>query len=95
MLALLRVAPRLPSPTLRAAAISPQVGTGKQALIDQTGKLRSGVQPPAVMHFYSGPPMHLLSGVDTNGGLSRSPNIRGLAPMTRPTSTLWNVGPVQ
>jgi hypothetical protein len=31
MLALLRVAPRLPSPTLRAAAIDPQVGTGKQA----------------------------------------------------------------
>jgi hypothetical protein len=31
MLALLRVAPRLPSPTLRAAAVGPQVGTGKQA----------------------------------------------------------------
>jgi len=30
MLALLRVAPLLPSPTLRAAAIGPQVGTGKQ-----------------------------------------------------------------
>ena len=33
MLAVLRVAPLLPSPTLRAAAIAPQVGTGKQALI--------------------------------------------------------------
>ena len=31
MLALLRVAPLLPSPTLRAAATGPQVGTGKQA----------------------------------------------------------------
>jgi hypothetical protein len=29
MLAMLRVAPRLPSPSLRAAAIGPQVGTGK------------------------------------------------------------------
>ena len=32
MLALLRVAPLLPSPTLRAAAAQCQVGTGKQAL---------------------------------------------------------------
>ena len=31
MLALLRVVPLLPSPTLRAAANGPQVGTGKQA----------------------------------------------------------------
>jgi len=31
MLTLLRVAPRLPSPSLRAAAIGSQVGTGKQA----------------------------------------------------------------
>jgi len=32
MLAVLRVAPLLPSPTLRAVASSRQVGTGKQAL---------------------------------------------------------------
>src|SRR5271165_6055919 len=66
MLAMLRVAPLLPSPTLRAAANGPQVGTGKQA---QSIELESGVRrgaawPPPVMHFYSGPPMHLLSGVD-------------------------------
>src|SRR5271165_4298139 len=66
MLAMLRVAPLLPSPTLRAAANGPQVGTGKQA---QSIELDSGVRrgaawPPPVMHFYSGPPMHLLSGVD-------------------------------
>src|SRR5271165_2135031 len=69
MLAMLRVAPLLPSPTLRAAANGPQVGTGKQA---QSIELESGVRrgaawPPPVMHFYSGPPMHLLSGVDTLG----------------------------
>src|SRR5271166_6824343 len=67
MLAMLRVAPLLPSPTLRAAANGPQVGTGKQA---QSIELESGVRrgaawPPPVMHFYSGPPMHLLSGVDS------------------------------
>ena len=67
MLAVLRVAPLLPSPTLRAAAIAPQVGTGKQALIDRTGKRRSPwcCLAPPVMHFLSGQPMHLLSGVDT------------------------------
>jgi hypothetical protein len=67
MLALLRVAPLLPSPTLRAAANGPQVGTGKQA---QSIELESGVRrgaclAPPVMHFYSGQPMHFLSGVDT------------------------------
>jgi DNA replication protein DnaC len=45
MLALLRVAPRLPSPMLRAAAIGPQVGTGKQA--DRSNwKAQFGVVPP-------------------------------------------------
>jgi hypothetical protein len=44
MLAVLRVAPLLlPSPTLRAAAIAPQVGTGKQALILLI-ELESGVR---------------------------------------------------
>ena len=81
MLALLRVAPLLPSPTLRAAAAGPQVGTGKQA---QSIELESGVRsdaartraspadllPSSVMHFYCGPPMHFLSDVDTVGSLS-------------------------
>jgi hypothetical protein len=67
MLALLRVAPLLPSPTLRATANDRQVGTGKQA---QSIELESGVRrgaclAPPVMHFYSGQPMHFLSGVDT------------------------------
>ena len=44
MLALLRVAPLLPSPTLRAAANGPQVGTGKQA---QSIELESGVRRAA------------------------------------------------
>src|SRR5271167_210095 len=43
MLALLRVAPLLPSPTLRAAANDRQVGTGKQAQsIELESKVRQG-----------------------------------------------------
>lgn len=61
-----RVAPSLPSPTLRAAAIGPQVGTGKQAQsIEQESQFDQALLASPVMHFYSGPPMHLLSGVDT------------------------------
>jgi hypothetical protein len=62
MLATLRVAPRLPSPSLRAAAIASQIGTGK--LVHQSN-WKADFGQPAVMHFYSGPPMHLRSGVDT------------------------------
>jgi hypothetical protein len=66
MLALLRVAPLLPSPSLRAAAIGPQVGTGKQAQsIEQESQFGTAMLGPPVMHLYSGPPMHLLSGVDS------------------------------
>jgi hypothetical protein len=61
MLATLRVAPRLPSPSLRAAAIASQIGTGK--LVHQSN-WKADFGQPAVMHFYSGPPMHLRSGVD-------------------------------
>jgi GTP diphosphokinase / guanosine-3',5'-bis(diphosphate) 3'-diphosphatase len=35
MLAMLRVAPRLPSPSLRAAAIRPQVGRGAPPMMRQ------------------------------------------------------------
>jgi len=62
MLATLRVAPRLPSPSLRAAAIASQIGTGK--LVHQSN-WKADFGQPAVMHFYSGPPMHLRSGVDS------------------------------
>src|SRR5271166_4051331 len=66
MLASLCVAPLLPSPTLRAAANGLQVGTGKQAQsIELESGVRRGAAWPPVTHFYSGPPMHLLSGVDT------------------------------
>src|SRR5215469_11242905 len=69
----LRVAPLLPSPTLRAVARGMPVGTGKQAHCDRTGKLsldvtdlnRASPPPQPVMHFYSGPPKQFLSGVDT------------------------------
>jgi hypothetical protein len=65
MLAMLRVAPLLRSPTLRAAAIVPQVGTGKQVhRSNWKPELRCLAMP--VMHFYSSPTMHLLSGVDTS-----------------------------
>ena len=70
MLAALRVAPLLPSPTLRAAATGPQVGTGKQAH-QSNWKAEFAVAllgAPPVMHFYSGPPMHLLSRVDRLAG---------------------------
>jgi hypothetical protein len=65
-LAMLRVAPLLPSPALRAAAIETQVGTGKQAHRSKrkaTSTWRCLAMP--VMHFYCGALMHLLSGVDT------------------------------
>jgi hypothetical protein len=65
MLALLRVAPLLPSPTLRAVATDPQVGTGKQAhQSNWKAEFAVALLGASVMHFYSGPPMHLLSGVD-------------------------------
>ena len=61
-----RVAPLLPSPTLRAAAIGPRVGTGKQAQsIELESRFRGAMLGRPVMHFYAAPPMHLLSGVDT------------------------------
>ena len=51
MLAMLRMAPRLPSPTLRAAAIGPQVGTGK--LVHQSN-WKADFSQPAAMYSYSG-----------------------------------------
>jgi hypothetical protein len=52
------------SPTLRAVAI--RLRSGRESrLINRTGKLRYSWRS-AVMHFYSGLPMHLLSGVDTS-----------------------------
>jgi len=65
MLALLRVAPLLPSPTLRAVAKVMPGRDGKSRLINRTGKRCSSWRPVA-MHYYFGPPMHLLSGVDRN-----------------------------
>ena len=60
------VAPLLPSPTLRAVAIGPQVGTGKQAhQSNWKAEFAVALLGAPVMHFYSGPPMHLFSGVDT------------------------------
>jgi hypothetical protein len=44
-------------------SIRPRSGR-KSWFINRTEKLASGRQP-AVMHFYSGPPMHLRSGADT------------------------------
>jgi len=67
MLALLRVAPLLPSPTLRAVAKVMPGRDGKSRLINRTGKRCSSWRPVA-MHYYFGPPMHLLSGVDTQHG---------------------------
>ena len=79
MLAVLRVAPLLPSPTLRAVVGGCQVGTGKlvhwsnwkaEFGLTLTGRAPRSCDYPSplpVMHFYSGPPMHLLSGVDTQG----------------------------
>ena len=62
----MRVAPLLPSPALRAVAIGPQVGTGKQASsIELESRFGAAVLAAPVMHCYSGPPMHLLSGVDS------------------------------
>ena len=89
MLATLRVAPRLPSPSLRSAAIAPQVGTGK--LVHQSN-WKADFGQPAVMHFYSGPPMHLRSGVDNAVcGDTRASSSAGCdAPVARsyfPTST--------
>jgi hypothetical protein len=47
VLAVLRVAPLLPSPTLRAAATGPQVGTGKQAqAIELESRVRRGAAWP-------------------------------------------------
>ena len=58
MLALLRVAPLLPSPTLRAVATGPQVGTGKQAhQSNWKAEFAVALLGAPVMHFYSGPPM--------------------------------------
>jgi hypothetical protein len=70
MLALLRVAALLPSPTLRAAAKGPPGRDGKAGSMIE---LESGVAWLSraahccipLRHVYSGPPMHLLSGVDT------------------------------
>ena len=66
MLAVLRVAPLLPSPTLRAVAQCVARSGRKSRRIDRTGKcsLVSHCLAALAMHFYSGPPMHLLSGVD-------------------------------
>jgi hypothetical protein len=67
MLAVLRVAPLLPSPTLRAVAQCVARSGRKSRRIDRTGKcsLVSHCLAALAMHFYSGPPMHLLSGVDS------------------------------
>ena len=74
MLALLRVAPLLPSPTLRAVAC---VMPGRDGKAGPSIELESCVWRRAnlaapVMQFYSGPPMHLLSGVDTAARLDKS-----------------------
>ena len=58
------------SPPLRAVAGAAPGRDGKAGSFNRTGKLRVAdpTQPPSpaatVMHFYSGPPLHLLSGVD-------------------------------
>ena len=73
MLAILRVALLLPSPTLRAVARGMPVGTGKQAH-RSNWKASSARRylAIAVMHFYCGEPMHLLSGVDTRANARKS-----------------------
>ena len=71
MLALLRVAPLLPSPTLRAVpAVMPGRDGKAGSLIELESRvwvpLTEEVSPPPqpMMYFYSAPPMQFLSGVD-------------------------------
>src|SRR5262249_1321007 len=57
---------------LRCAPRPPVPGAGRESgFTNRTGKLRSG-RRSAVMQFYAGPLMHLLSGVDNHGFLGWS-----------------------
>jgi hypothetical protein len=82
MLALLRVAPLLPSPALRSVAGAVPGRDGKAGSYRSNWKAQFAVTPlnqhraarsplaSSMMHFYSGPPMHILSGVDTRVGFT-------------------------
>jgi hypothetical protein len=65
MLALLRVAPLLPSPPLCAVAIAPRSGReSRLTSIEQESQFGRALLGGPLMHFYSDPPMHFLSAVD-------------------------------
>ena len=67
MLALLRVAPLLPSPNAARRGYRTQVGMEKQAQSIEQKSVSSSLCAACqrLMHFYSVPPIHLRSGVDT------------------------------
>jgi hypothetical protein len=76
MLAVLRVAPLLPSPTLRAVAKQLPGRDGKAgSLIELESCVwrRANLAAP-VMHFYSGPPMHFLSALTAAPGEGLAPD---------------------